>query len=80
MKSALLMIQAEQSRAWMRTTALSLMILPAKDGHPSSSYIPIGTSLLTGGIGRSVEKSLEQLHVFDVMDINRFLKAHHEPL
>lgn len=40
----------------------------------------MGSSRLTWGVGRSVEKSLEQLHVFDVVNINGLFEAHHEPL
>lgn len=39
-----------------------------------------GGSYLTYGVRRSVEKSLYQLHVFDVMNINGLFKAHHKPL
>lgn len=37
-------------------------------------------SSLTWGVGWSVEKGLEQLHVFDVVNINGLFKAHHESL
>lgn len=45
-----------------------------------NSCMTIWSSCLTWGVRRSVEKSLEQLHVFDVVNINGLFKAHHKPL
>lgn len=57
---------------WMFTRIPSLSQWTLADSFTISS--------LTWGVGWSVEKGLEQLHVFDVVNINGLFKAHHESL
>ena len=40
-------------------------------------FVCICVSVSTCWVGRGVEQRFEQLHVFDVVDVNRLLQTHH---